>query len=192
MSENKPFLGLFGPLWTSLDTRNGRKACNRNLINTCIGRKEEKKKDVNPLEEKSSIDEAKVKVGFYLDKLLLANFRSLIQKKYHKYERGLFSYEAEMALRHWLSLHTNAQTTLDPNKPNPTPKVSLIFAQVKNRLLTQWYYELRPGQQISVTHLEKAIMAVRGSDPRTVRKWKRAFHQMGLVKPITSSTWEIL
>jgi len=58
--------------------------------------------------------------------------------------------------------------------------------------LGNYYYELTPGQQIARTHLEEAIMAVRGSDKRTIRKWLKTFHRMGLVKPVTSASWEIL
>lgn len=136
--------------------------------------------------------EEKVKVGFFLDGEVVKKFRSLIQKKYGRYVRGLLSYEVEMALRHWISLHTNAQSQLLRNQPNPTPKVAITFSQVKEYLLKNYYFELKPGQQIPRIHLEKAIMAVRGSDPRTVEKWLRTFHKMGLIKPVTSATWEIL
>ena len=134
----------------------------------------------------------KIKIGIWIDSILAEKLRSLINQKYENYERGLLSYEVEMALRHWISLHTNAQKTLEANKPNPTPKASLVFSQVKEYLLSHWYYELRPGQQISRSHLEKAIMAIRGSDRRTIRKWLRIFHKMGLAKPVTSVTWEIM
>jgi len=134
----------------------------------------------------------KIKILLSIDEALNKKFRSLIQQKYQKYEKGLLSYEAEMAFRHWLSLHTQAQNTLEMSKPNPTPKVSMVFAEVKNYLLSNFYFELKPGQQIPKVHLEKAIMAVRGSDKRTIRKWLKAFHMMGLVKPITSAAWEIL
>jgi len=134
----------------------------------------------------------KVQLKVYIDRKLNRKFRSLIQSKYEGYKKGLLSYEAEMALRHWIALHTNTQKSLEDRKPNPTPKVSLVFAEVKNYLLSNFYYELKPGQQIPKVHLEKAIMKTRGSDPRTIKKWLRAFHKMGLVKPITSATWEIL
>jgi hypothetical protein len=134
----------------------------------------------------------KVKVGFFIDKNLAGKFRSLIQQKYQNYEKGLLSYKAEMALRHWLSLHTNAQNTLETNKPNPTPKSSIVFSEVRDYLLRNLYHELKPGQQIPRVHLERGIMATRGSDPRTIRKWLRTFHRMRLAKPITSATWEIM
>ena len=136
--------------------------------------------------------EEKVKVGLFLPKSLMEKIRSLIHQKYDKYEKGLLSYEAEMALRHWLSLHTQAQNTLETRKPNPTPRVALVFAEAKNYLLNNWYYELKLGQQIPKVHIEKAIMEVRGSDKRTINKWLKTFHKMGLVKPITSVSWEVL
>jgi len=133
----------------------------------------------------------KVQVKVYLPKDLALNIRKLIQQKYQKYERGLLSYEFEMALRNWLALHTKAQTILEANKPNPTPKVYRVFAEVKDYLLRKYYEELRSGQQIPYKHLEEAIMNTRGSDKRTIRKWLQTFHKMGLIKPVTSASWEI-
>ncbi len=135
----------------------------------------------------------KVKVGLFLDKKLMENFRAMIQDKWKKYERGLLSYEAEMALRHWLSLHTKTQNAIGVDKPNPTPKTAMVFAQVKNYLLSNWYYELKPGQEVHVRHLEEAIAAVRGGDKRTIRRWMNEFHRMGLIKPMPSpSLWKVL
>ncbi|MEM2578520.1 MAG: hypothetical protein QXV88_06540, partial [Candidatus Bathyarchaeia archaeon] len=149
-------------------------------------------------EEKKNSEEnriIKVKVGFFLSKNVIERIRLLIQEKYSEYGRGLLSYEVEMALRHWLALHTKTQNlkeTKEAVKPNPTPKAAIIFAEVKNYLLTHYYMELLPGQQIPRKHLEEAIMAVRGTDPRTIEKWLKTFHKMGLIKPITTATWEII
>jgi hypothetical protein len=136
--------------------------------------------------------ERKVKVGLFLPRDLLENVRSLIQQKYARYGKGLLSYEAEMALRYWLSLHTKAQENPGFDKHELSPKVLQVFEAVKAYLLSNWYIELKPGQQVSRLHLEKAIMAVRGSDGRTVKKWLRVFHQMDLVKPIANASWEIM
>ena len=134
-----------------------------------------------------------MKLGVWIQTSIDARFRSLIQQKYQKFERGMLSYEVEMALRHWLALHTNTQTDLEAApKPNPTPRVMQIFNQVKAWLLSHHYFELLSGQQIPRRHLEEAIISVRGSDPRTIEKWLRTFHKMKLVKPITSASWEIM
>lgn len=127
-----------------------------------------------------------------IDATVQEKFRKLIQDKYKKYEKGLLSYEVEQALRHWLSLHTNAQDGLEVKKPNPTPGVMVVFNSVRNYLLSNYYFELLNGQQISRSHLEKAIIATRGSDSRTIEKWLTTFHKMGLVKPVTSATWEVM
>lgn len=134
----------------------------------------------------------RIQFKVYLDKTLDAKFRALIQDKYQKYEKGLLSYEVEMALRHWLSLHTEAQSQLLRKPPNPSPKIALIFSEVKNYLLSKFYFELKPGQQVPTVQLREAIMNVRGNDDRTINKWMRSFHKMGLIKPVTSATWEIL
>jgi len=134
----------------------------------------------------------KIKIGFFLDKGLVEKFRVLIQEKYAKYEKGLLSLEAEMALRHWIGLHTRAQSQLlSGNKPYPAPKVILVFNQVKEYLLRTHYLELNPGQTILRAHLEEAIMNIRGSDQRTIRKWLKAFHKMGLIKPEGPVSWTI-
>ena len=135
----------------------------------------------------------KVQFLVWLPRQVDSKFREMINQKYQKYERGLLSYEAEMAIRHWLSIHTNAQTDLDiAPKPNPTPKVQLVFSQIKEYLLSNHYFQLVPGQQVPRLHLVKAIENIRGSDKRTVTKWLKSFHRNGLIKPITSATWEII
>ena len=134
--------------------------------------------------------EKKVKLLVSIPESLDRKLRRLIAQKYEKYEKGLLSYEVELAIRNWLALHTNAQTPLQ--KPNPVPKVALAFAQVKDYLLTNYYETLQPGQQINLKHLEKAIMETRGSDPRTVKKWLRLFVDFKLVKPIVGNVWEVI
>jgi hypothetical protein len=148
------------------------------------GRKEERTTDMKTAAGRS-------KIGFFLSDEIIEKFRLLVQQKYKSYEKGLLSHECELALRHWVALHTNTQTE-DIVTPNPTPRVALVFARVKKYLLDNFYFELRPGQQIPLAHLEKAIMEVRGTDPRTVRKWLQTFRRMGLAKPITPYVWEIL
>jgi len=135
----------------------------------------------------------KVQLLLWINEELDTRFRKLIQQKYSKFERGILSYEGEMALRHWLSIHTGAQSSLNIiTLPNPTPKVGLAFAQIKEYLLSNYYYELSPGQQVTTAHLKRAIENTRGSDPRTINKWLKTFHKNGLIKPVTSATWEVI
>lgn len=105
----------------------------------------------------------------------------------------MLSQEGEIALRYWLSLHTDTQKqTEKSSKLKVTPKVQSIFFQIKDFLLIEYYYELPKGQQIPTVHLRRAIQNIRGSDERTVKKWLKIFHKNGLIKPVTSATWEIL
>ncbi len=132
----------------------------------------------------------KVQILFWINKSIDTKFRKLIQDKYPQYEKGLLSYEAELALRNWLAIHKNAQTQLI--KPNPIPKVQIAFAQVKNYLLATYYFELFTGSQIQLKHIKQAIEAVRGTDPRTVTKWLKTFRKFDLIKPISGQIWEIM
>lgn len=148
---------------------------------------------VNFVKEKEEDSRKKVQLLLWVDESLDTKFRELIQQKYKKFERGILSYEGEMALRHWLSLHTQTHTELgNKTLPNPTPKVQLVFAQIKDFLIPGYYYELLPGQQIPTVHLERAIQNVRGSDPRTVKKWLKTFVNNGVIKMVTSATYEVL
>jgi hypothetical protein len=131
--------------------------------------------------------------------------RELIFKKYSKYEKGLLSHEVEEALKNWILLHlqTHTQTqnlklgvpnAINPtleNTINPSLKVHKVWEQVRDYLLKNYYTELKPSQQISEPHLRQAIKAVRGSDPRTVRKWMKLLEEFKLIKHIVGAIWEI-
>ena len=141
----------------------------------------------------------KVKLQAWIPNNLDANLRTLIHQKYQKYEHGLLSYEVEMAIRHWLSLHTETQTTIDTKPPNPTPKVQLAYMRVKEYLLSPapgspHYFQIVPGQQVPRVHLFRAIANTRGGDPRTIEKWMKLFKQNGLIKPVNTgaATWEVM
>jgi len=143
------------------------------------------------ISEEKRVCEERVKIGFYLNSSTIEKFRKLIQMKYKKYEKGLLSYELENAILNWLALHTQAQTRLNGSIPNPEPKVAIVFLQVKNYLLTHFYESLSLSQQVQKTHLDQAIMAVRGSDKRTLQKWLRIFVKFHLIKHTVGNLWEI-
>lgn len=128
----------------------------------------------------------------YIDTGLNKRFRKLIMEKYTIYEKGLLSHEVSQAIQSWIALHTQAQNTLVHNAPNPTPKVAAVFHQIKNYLRLNYFEDLKVGDEIPKKLFEKSIMAVRGSDPRTVEKWVKVFHNFHLIKPTRGSLWEIL
>lgn len=117
-------------------------------------------------------------------------FRTLIQQKYNKFEKGILSQEAEQALQYWIHAHTKTHK-IDTPPTKITPKIQLTFQEIKNFLFTGFYDELESGQKIPTIHLKRAIENIRGGDPRTVSKWMRLFHENGLIKPASSATWEI-
>ena len=103
----------------------------------------------------------------------------------------MLSYEVENAILNWLALHTEAQTPLNRTIPNPEPRIAVVFYQVKNYLLNHFYESLPLGYQVQKKHLDEAIMAVRGSDKRTLQKWLRIFVKFHLIKHIVGNLWEI-
>lgn len=133
----------------------------------------------------------KVKLQAWIPSTVDTQLRQLIMQKYHRFEKGFYSYEVEMALRNYTALHTGTQSLLG-NHPNPTPKVMIAYDKVKQYLLTHGFEELPSGTQVHIKFIETAIMNVHGSDPRTVEKWKKTFHKMGLIKPTSGVTWEVM
>jgi hypothetical protein len=119
-------------------------------------------------------------------------FRKFIAEKYEIYEKGLLSHEVSEAMKQWMALHTTTQTTVVPVKPNPSPRVSIVYQMVKQRVQSLYDLPLRPGQEFPKALIERAIMAERGSDPRTGEHWFRAFGKMGLIKPTQGSMWEMM
>ena len=137
-------------------------------------------------------ENSRSQIHIRISKTVDDNFRRLILQKYHRFEKGLLSYEIEMAMRNYMALHSNAQTLVSSSHPNPTSKVMTAYNDVKQYLLTHGFEEIPSGTQVHIKFIDQAIMNVHGSDPRTVEKWKKVFHKMGLIKPTSSVTWEMM
>lgn len=134
----------------------------------------------------------KVLLGAYISEAVDKKFREFLSSKYKEFRRGTLSHEVETALSHWVALHTKAQSSLVDHVPNPLPKVSQAYLQVKQYLLSKYYDELAPGATIPTRFFREAIMQTRGSDDRTILKWFKVFHESGLIKPINAAIWELL
>jgi len=150
------------------------------------------KEGMEGIEEKKGKGKRKFKLQCFIDEEVNEELRQLIHEKYKYYEHGLLGFEVEQAIRTWIAMHKEAQGVKILNKTNPRSAVGRIFLQVKQYLLDNYYDDLHPGVTIPLRHLEEAIMAVRGGDRRTVRKWLELFHRFGLVKPITQAVWELV
>ena len=90
--------------------------------------------------------------------------------------KGSLSYAVEEALRYWL--YPRAHTSIHRN---PRPTIAIVFAQVVQKL--REFYNFTP-KEVPEYELDQAIAEVRGSDPRTIDKWKSAFLKSGLIKYI--------
>ena len=136
------------------------------------------------------IPKGKVGVFLYIDKRIWQEFRRLAFMKHENFH-GALSYEVNEALRNWILLHYS-QHRQNTHKINPVPKVHKAFMEVKKYLKEKYGMLMISGQHISRRFLVEAIMATRGTDPRTVRKWIKLFLQYKLIKHINGELYEII
>ena len=95
--------------------------------------------------------------------------------------RGGISAIVEEALRHYLTPRQHTAST-----QNPRLSVRSIYNQVVEKIKEIMHYDFKPTE-ITEKTLDQAISEVRGSDPRTIRKWKDTFQKSGLIKFIGGS-----
>jgi len=148
--------------------------------------------------KRRSSSSEKVKVGFFISRKVAEEFKRFCILKYGKYEYGLYSEEVERALTYWMDLHTKAQTNLsnDIEVPkavtNPPSKVYNIFKMVLSYISNKWGVDFDSVNTIPKAFLLEGISAVRGTDPRTIRKWYKSFLKFGLIKEITEHVVEVM
>jgi len=152
-------------------------------------KKDIKKEDsIKKEEENEEKKELKVRVTFFINAKVAEEFKRFCVMKYGKYEYGMFSQEAELALRHWMSLHSFAQSRseLDIKVPNihknPPSKVQLVYNMVKEYLWQEYRIDVLETDFIPIQFVERAIKVIRGTDPRTIKKWINAMKEFGLIK----------
>jgi hypothetical protein len=76
---------------------------------------------------------------------------------------------------------------------NPPPRTAKVWAQVKEYLRERFGYEVViSGVQIPRKHLIEAIIAVRGGQERTIRRWLREFEAFHLIKWISPQVCEVI
>jgi hypothetical protein len=146
-----------------------------------------------------SLEKVKKKVNLYLDGELWEEFKKLAFMKHGNFH-GALSWELEQALRAWLAAHRarvesaqGAQATLQASHVNPPPRTAKVWAQVKEYLRGRFGYEVVvSGVQIPRKHLIEAIVAVRGGQERTIRRWLREFEAFHLVKWISPHVCEVI
>ena len=79
-------------------------------------------------------------------------------------------------------MHTNTHKFEDSTLPRTHKYCREIIGWLKNRY---------PGyERFTVIQIREAIMNVRGSDERTLRKWLRNLVRLGYLKPVNNRVFE--
>jgi hypothetical protein len=113
----------------------------------------------------------------YIDENLYKQIIEIAPIIYGRY-KGAISYVVEDALRQYLKPKTSANTTYTQN---PSRSVRQVYKQVIERIKFIENIDFEP-EETTEKILDMAIAEVRGSDPRTIRKWKEIFEKSGLIK----------
>mgnify|MGYP007013817460 CR=1 FL=1 len=111
----------------------------------------------------------------YVDKKLYQDLIDFAPRYYGRF-KGAISYVVEEALREFLYPRLSTQA-----HPNPRPTVRQVYEKVVEKLKEIEQFVFKP-KETTEKKLEFAIAEVRGSDPRTVAKWKGLFEKYGLIK----------
>jgi hypothetical protein len=124
---------------------------------------------------KEEIPKGKRPVTVYISEDL---YRAIIKVAVQRYGqvKGALSRFAEDAFREALSMyrHTSAQV-------NPKLRLREVYDAVIKRIVEIKGYK---PTEITESTLDQAIGDVRGTDPRTIEKWKRLFEKAKLIKYI--------
>lgn len=132
--------------------------------------------------------EKKEKIGFYMSQETIDKFRRFVQDRYKTYRNGILSAEAEAALVDWMTQHKD--THIKP--PNPAPRIAIVWKEVKEYMEQVYDVKLYTGITLSSNHIKNGIRGVRGSDPRTVKRWFMDFHRSNVIKELGGDRWELM
>lgn len=133
----------------------------------------------------------RVKTSIFVDKKLWEKFKEIALKK-HNFKYGSISEELEKLIKNYIDEHehTNTQKHMHAHTNvkhrNPPDKVFLVWQRVKSILASQGYIH-----QTTLKFLSDAIMEVRGTDKRTIKKWIKLFEKYGFVKHLGNNIFEI-
>ena len=128
---------------------------------------------------KYKIPKDKVQLHVLIDKNLYEQLIALAPAIYGQGRyRGAISYVVEEALRQFLAprLHTQIHT-------NPSHGVLKVWYAIVEKIKEILNTPIKP-REVPEKILNLAISEVRGSDPRTIEKWKKVFQQHGLIKHV--------
>jgi len=126
----------------------------------------------------------KIKLQVWVKKEVVEELWGIIKQKYTR-PHGALSLEVEHALVDWIRKH-HAQIHTRPINPS-IPRSHQIASDIVQYLKRKGYVN-----QASLGALKEAVIAIRGSDPRTIRKWIQFLVDNGFIKPLGTYLFEIL
>ena len=132
-----------------------------------------------------NIPDGKRGVYIYLDEEVYSLLLNFIKKKYENSVYGALSHEIEEAIKYYLEkveLHTN---TLKPENPF-LPRSHKTAQRIIDLLRERGYHIEVPAEKVY-----RAIEDIRGSDPRTKKKWLTFLVDHGYLKWKTHRILEI-
>jgi len=133
----------------------------------------------------SKIPRGKVHLSVLISKELNDKLRKYIKETYPVYTRGLLSIVVQDAIAEYLGRRKQQHASKPLNPGRPT--VQQICDELKFRMKSKGFLS-----QIDHVNLVNIISEVRGSDPRTIRKWIKNLLKLGYIKKIGYYVYEIV
>jgi hypothetical protein len=124
---------------------------------------------------KKNVPKGKVQINPLISEELYKLLIEIAPAWYGK-SRGAISAIVEEALRHYLLPRAHTQSTQSPKYD-----IRQVYNQVVEKIKEIMRCDYKPSEVVERV-LDQAIAEVRGSDPRTIRKWKGSFERAGLIK----------
>jgi hypothetical protein len=142
--------------------------------------------------QKISLEEKRIQFNAWIREDIVTKFRRFVAERYGEAKTGIIGSEVEMALMWYMDANTHTQITTNVGNtpPNPPERIQRIKEQIKRVLCERYGYE--STSKVQITHLEDAISAVRGSDPRTLKKWKAILRDFHVLKQLNVITFELV
>jgi hypothetical protein len=125
---------------------------------------------------KENIPKGKRQVNILISEDLYKQVSQIAVVWYGKTKGALSAY-IEYVLRRALDEYQHTQI----HTKNPSRSVRAVYDQIVKKIMEIKGYSFKP-EEIPESVLDQAISEIRGSDPRTIDKWKRIFERAGLIK----------